>query len=317
MTNGEITIRRADRADLPAAIAVAARALGWQPDDPNEDFFRWKHLDNPAGPSPMWVAVDGDTICGFRAMLRWNFNGSDHVLHALRAVDTATDPDHQRLGIFKKLTLAAITELTSAGADFVFNTPNDKSRPGYLKMGWTEAGRLPVRFSPTGPVAITRLARARTAANKWSEPIAAGEPVESCPTDLAGLVESLPAADGISTVRDADHFTWRYGFGPLHYRVIRTNDAAAIVRVRRRGAAREAVLAEVLSPDSKATAMLIRKVRRALRVDYLITLDCAPHPSRWWPTLPGVGPHLTLRSLATSPPSSEQFRFSLGDIELF
>jgi len=317
VTNGEITIRRADEADLPAALAVAAKALGWKPDDPNEAFFRWKHLDNPAGRSPMWVAVDGDTVCGFRAMMRWNFTGPERARHGVRAVDTATDPDHQRLGIFKKLTLAAIDELTSTGADFVFNTPNDKSRPGYLKMGWIDAGRLPVRFSPTGPISITRLARARTAANKWSEPVTAGVPVESCSSDLADLVGRFPADGGVTTLRDADHLAWRYGFGPLHYRVFRTGDAAAIVRVRRRGAAREAVLAEVLSPDAKATALLVRRVRRALRPDYLITLDCAPHPSRWWPTLPGIGPHLTLRPLATDPPNPEDLRFSLGDIELF
>jgi len=317
VSKGELTIRRADQADLPAAMAVAAKALGWKPDEPNDAFFRWKHLDNPAGRSPMWVAVDGNQVCGFRAMLRWNFNGPDRSLSAVRAVDTATDPDYQRLGIFKKLTLSAIDELTSNGTDFVFNTPNDKSRPGYLKMGWTDAGRLPVRFTPTSPRSFPRLARAHTAADKWSEPTTAGVSIASCSSDLTELAGSLPTPDGLSTLRHSDHLAWRYGFEPLHYRVIQTNDAAAIVRVRRRGAAREAVLAEVLSPDTRATSRLVRQIRRELRPDYLITLDSAPHPSRWWPTLPGVGPHLALRPLAGPPPEPHELNFSLGDIELF
>lgn len=317
MTKGEIATRRAGPDDVPAALDVAARALGWNPDDPNEDFFRWKHLDNPAGQSPMWVAVDGESICGFRAMLRWSFTGPDRARTAVRAVDTATDPAHQRRGIFKILTLAAIEDLAAAGTDFVFNTPNDKSRPGYLKMGWSDCGRLPVRFSPSGPGSIKRLITARAPAQKWSEPITAGDPIESCASELADLALQLPDTGGTTTRRDAEHLAWRYGFGPLHYRVIRTDDSAAIVRVRRRGNAREAVLAEVLSPDAKATATLTRRVRRALSPDYLITLDCAPHPSRWWPTLPGVGPHLTLRALATAPPKPSQLKLSLGDIELF
>ena len=66
-------VRRGTNDDIPAAIAVAAAALGWDPSEPNEAFFRWKHLENPAGASPVWLAVDGDEIAGFRTMLRWNF----------------------------------------------------------------------------------------------------------------------------------------------------------------------------------------------------------------------------------------------------
>ncbi|MDH5380092.1 MAG: hypothetical protein OEW75_04520, partial [Cyclobacteriaceae bacterium] len=35
---------------------------------------------------------------------------------------------------------------------FIFNTPNEKSRPGYLKMGWVDAGRLPVYFRPVAGI---------------------------------------------------------------------------------------------------------------------------------------------------------------------
>ena len=44
-----VTIREATDDDLDAILEVATVALGWDPDDPNEAFFRWKHLDNPAG----------------------------------------------------------------------------------------------------------------------------------------------------------------------------------------------------------------------------------------------------------------------------
>jgi ribosomal protein S18 acetylase RimI-like enzyme len=108
------TVRRGTNDDIPAAIAVASAALGWRADEPNEAFFRWKHLENPAGASPMWLAIDGtdpegDVVAGFRAMLRWNFTGPDgDARRAVRAVDTATHPDHQRRGIFRSLTTAAV-----------------------------------------------------------------------------------------------------------------------------------------------------------------------------------------------------------------
>lgn len=312
-----LTIRRATDADLPEILDVSTRALGWDPHDPNEAFFRWKHLDNPAGASPMWVATDGPEgpIAGFRTMLRWRYRtaGGDDLL-AVRAVDTATDPDHQRKGIFRLLTTAAVDELRDAGIGFVFNTPNDKSRPGYLRMGWIDAGRLPVRFTVSSPAALLRLARARTAARKWSEPLVAGEPVDDVADDLAA---SMAPTDGTATHRTPEHLRWRYGFEPLRYRVVQTDDAAAVVRLRRRGPATEAVVAEVASPSAASTRGVLRVVRSLPGVDHVLTLARPPHPAPWLPTIPGLGPRLTLRDLAGSAPAAADFRFSLGDIELF
>ncbi len=310
-------VRRGTNDDIPAAIAVAAAALGWDPSEPNEAFFRWKHLENPAGASPVWLAVDGDDIAGFRTMLRWNFTGPEgNPVRAVRAVDTATHPDHQRRGIFRSLSTAAVEELTAEGLDFVFNTPNERSRPGYLRMGWREVGRIPTRVSVSGPGSIRRLAGARTAARKWSEPLALGTTVERAVDDLLDLPTPLPAP-AITTARSRDHLLWRYGFEPLAYRVVATDDAAAVVRVRRRGAALETVLAEVFSPDVASTRRLLRHLRRSLPSDHLLTLADPPHPAPWLPTLPGLGPRLTVRDLAGTGPELSSFRFALGDIELF
>lgn len=307
----EVTVRPATDDDIAEIIDVATRALGWNPSDPNEAFFRWKHLENPAGRSPMWVAESGGDIAGFRSMMRWTYRDGDRTLRAVRAVDTATDPDHQRKGIFRLLTEAAVAELTADGTGFVFNTPNEKSRPGYLRMGWVDAGRLPAAFLPAGPASLLRLARARTAAEKWSLPLTAGEPVGTVADDLAG------ANDGVTTHRTAAHLRWRYGFEPLHYRAIQTDDAIGVVRLRRRGPATEAVVADIASPSAKATRKLFGAIRRLDGVDYLLTLATPPHPAPRLPTIPGLGPHLTLRDLAEPAPAADRFRFSLGDIELF
>lgn len=313
-------VRRATTHDLPAAIGVAAAALGWRTDDPNDAFFRWKHLENPAGPSPMWVAEDPSSgaVIGFRTMLRWEFTTpAGDRCPAVRAVDTATHPDHHRRGVFRMLTTAAVDELTAAGTAFVFNTPNDDSRPGYLRMGWVERGRLPARVALRGPTALPRLARARTAARKWSEPCTVGHPIDAAVDDLLDLLAATPTTDGLTTRRTREHLLWRYGFAPLHYRVVRTDDAAAVVRIRRRGAAREGVVAEIAAPDRAASRRLHRRLRRSLGIDHLLTLAHPPHPAPWLPTLPGLGPRLTVRPLAEPAPSRASFRFSLGDIELF
>ena len=72
----------------------------------------------------------------------------DKVYRCLRAVDTATHPEHQGKGIFKKLTLQLIDEAAKQGYDFIFNTPNAQSTPGYLKMGWKRWGKVPLWIHP-------------------------------------------------------------------------------------------------------------------------------------------------------------------------
>ena len=143
----DVTVRPASAADRPSVLALLEASLGWESDDRHADFFSWKHEQNPFGPSPAWVAVDGDgRLLGFRAFLRWEFTHAALPSSApARAVDTATRPDVQAT----RDLLAADEDgdrgvWSDEGVAFIFNTPNQQSLPGYLKMGWQRVGRLPV-----------------------------------------------------------------------------------------------------------------------------------------------------------------------------
>src|SRR4051794_10846345 len=116
-----LSVRRADADDFPRILDLARRALAWTDDDTR--FLAWKHLENPFGASPMWIALDNDRVVGFRAFMRWEFVSADgHSVHAARAVDTATDPEYQGRGIFTRLTREAIDRLPADGVRLIFNT---------------------------------------------------------------------------------------------------------------------------------------------------------------------------------------------------
>jgi GNAT superfamily N-acetyltransferase len=100
------------------------------------------------GASPVLVAEENGELIGIRAFMRWDWQMGDKVYRCLRAVDTATHPAHQGKGIFKKLTLQLIEEAGKQGYDFIFNTPNTQSTPGYLKMGWKTWGKVPLWLHP-------------------------------------------------------------------------------------------------------------------------------------------------------------------------
>ena len=313
-------VRRFEDADWPAVLDLMRLSLGWRDGDPNEALFSWKHRDNPFGPSPAWVAVERDQVIGFRTFMRWEFEDSGRVVRAVRAVDTATHPDHQGRGIFKRLTLHAVDELRDEGVDFVFNTPNDQSRPGYLKMGWQVVGRLPVVFRPRSLARLPVLARSRGAADLWSVPSQVGV---SAPAAFAGLdprvLGSRRRTDaGLSTRRSTAYLHWRYGLPELQYRVLTAGqapeDGLVVVRVRKRVAARELVVCEVLARDARrGRATVVRAISRS-SADYAVAL----RPTAGLVPLPGQGPLLTCLPLqGQGVPALDRWKLTLGDVELF
>ncbi len=320
------SIRRASRHDFPGVLALARRALGWSDDD--AAFLTWKHLENPFGESPMWVAEEGGRIVGFRTFLRWEFVAHDgHTIRAVRAVDTATDPDHQGRGIFTALTRAAIDELAAEGIELVFNTPNGKSLPGYLKLGWSTVGRLPVALMPTSWRFPLVAARARRAAGRLPVPTDAGEAAADvfARVELDALLRAPTSGDGLRTRRDRAFFAWRYGNPALGYRVVLVDDGAsedglAVFRRRRRGDALEAVLCDVVVPndDERVARHLVRRVARVADADYVLRIDSRIATSDPFVRAPGVGPVLACRPLdGSAPPPSSAWALTMGDVELF
>ncbi|MDQ1481827.1 MAG: hypothetical protein QOI44_2688 [Actinomycetota bacterium] len=325
-TPTEITVRRVIDADRPAVLNLLADSLGWDRDETFADFFRWKHEENPFGPSPAWVAVEDDVVVGFRTFLRWEFEHPDgRMRRAVRAVDTATSPAHQGRGIFRRLTLTAVDELTADGIDFVFNTPNANSRPGYLRMGWSTVGRLRIVVRIGGIASAFRMRASRVPAERGpvatTAGAAAGEMLAH--PSVHNLLATVGAPTRLRTARSPAYLRWRYGLDSLGYRAIALDDdpvsGLAIFRVRRRGDATEAGISEVIVPngDDAARRRLLALVARRTGADYAIRVGRASIRAGYVP-FPRQGPILTWRPLADQarPPALGELDLSLGDVEL-
>jgi GNAT superfamily N-acetyltransferase len=143
-----MTIRPATDHDIPAIVGLLRISLGESLMPKSEGFWRWKHADNPFGKSPVLLAFENDLLIGVRAFMRWEWKQGNKIFKAVRAVDTATHPDYQGKGIFKTLTLQLADQCKLEGVDFIFNTPNKSSKPGYLKMGWTSQGKMKLYLKP-------------------------------------------------------------------------------------------------------------------------------------------------------------------------
>lgn len=334
----ELEIRPARDGDVAEMVGLLRLCLGEGGVPRSEAFWRWKHRESPFGRSPVLVATAGGRIVGLRAFLRWRWRSGDEELAAVRAVDTATHPDWRGRGVFSRLTRQLVDEMEAEGAAFVFNTPNRKSGAGYLQMGWTAIGRLPVRARL---LALGRGVADPGRAGGSGEgttpfPVAAFLARPETPAFLAAVEERRRRDPRLRTAATADYLRWRYAEAPgLGYRALWAGDAAAaaaiVLRSRRRRGLGELAVAEVLVAGEEGIATagrLLRRLRRAGGGHHAVAVaspgtdEARALRRAGFLRLPGLGPRLFVRPLAPAaadiePLRSASWRFAAGSFELF
>jgi GNAT superfamily N-acetyltransferase len=331
----DLSIRPFRQSDEANVLALLRTALGEGPAGRRSaEFFRWKHLQNPFGRSFLLVGEVDGRIVGLRAFLRWQLRLDDSIVAAVRAVDTATHPEHQGRGVFSQLTYRAIEELREQ-VDLVFNTPNEKSLPGYLKMGWRPVGsiRVSVRVRRPGAVARGFAGRHESGGPPRIDVAAAGATLE----DLHAVERLLGAAEEpgrrLATARTAEYLRWRYADVPLlDYRAIALSSAGelqglVVFRVRNRRGLWEATIAELIvaEGDLDRSRRLIREVVRSCPVDVLTarfpSRSTAARALRGGGFLPvPKGFRLVVRPfrpIGVDPERLGSWALALGDVEVF
>jgi hypothetical protein len=329
-----ISIRSGTDADIPAVIELMKATLGEGNVPRTAEFWHWKHRHNPFGSSPMWLAHSGPSLVGVRLFMRWGLRADERRYTAVRAVDTATHPDFQGKGIFKRLTLKLVDEEQRAGTNLIFNTPNDQSRPGYLKMSWQTVGRLSLWLLPRRPLQLVRAALAGPAPAKDDAGPLEDRVTPGCfdAANARGLL-SFPPSERFHTPTSAAYLAWRYSAPGLTYGVSDTEEALVVFRLRRRGRLRELRICDMFARDLSAKAVL--GLRRCIasavarhQPDYVVAAlrpeatELMRMPLLGFLPAPRVGPILTVRPLNLPPGTPDPSRpgnwsASAGDLELF
>lgn len=300
-----VAIRRYEEGDLLEVIDVLKAALGETPLlQRTPELFGWKHFSNPFGRSVILVAEAEGRIAGVRAFMRWNLvTPAGDVVHCVRAVDTATHPDFMRRGIFSALTRAALDEVRSEGIDMVFNTPNDKSRPGYLKMGWKDVGPIGVLVHPTH-----RMARRSAIEEALPDPADFLEDPQPA-KDIQG---SMRRARGLRTPRTEAYVSWRFTEHPTaRYFGVAAGQSTAIVRPNHRDGRRELVVSDLLGPHPRRAMAAARK---AARSEYLATWFSAGSPERKAALMAGFVPVPRMRALSLVARPLREMPFDVFDL---
>lgn len=302
--------------DKSAIIGLLQLSLGEAKLKKSEEIWNFKHEKNPFGVSPVLVAEESDTLIGVRAFMQWRWQLENEILVSYRAVDTATHPDYQGRGIFKTLTLKALDYIHEKGDCFVFNTPNEQSRPGYLKMGWKEVGKINVALVCTFFYLYKLFQSNSKNKNKATE-----SQIEYL-CDLHN--KKLQSDKVIFTPKSASYLKWRYEENLLQeYHVISTADYYIAMYVKKHRFYKELRIVEVIAPNKLMTSEI-----KALIIKYafknrclLISLD--DDKMFKFRFFGAFGPILTFKSVTSNTDFVQKalnianWKYSIGDLELF
>jgi GNAT superfamily N-acetyltransferase len=330
-------IRPATPHDKPAMIGLLKKSLGEGLIPKSEALWDWKHEQNPFGASFVLLAEENGAIIGLRAFMQWQWSWNGNTYKAIRAVDTATHPDHQGKGIFKKLTLQQLELCKQQGIHFVFNTPNDQSRPGYLKMGWVQQGRMPLKLKVLNPIAL-----AYAIAFKKGKGAAGADdptPVQNWHPRVFELMKNYSVEDDhLNTTVSSSYIRWRYADNPLFRYNYFTDfqNFLLIGRIKSHSFTRELRLVDCMLFNNAASNKHINSLISKAVLPYckenkiqIISFSGQQYQTyqsalNWMGFIPvqNRGPIVTLRDLNMN----EQFPklldinnwgYSLGDMELF
>lgn len=297
----QMTIREGTPNDIKAIVELLRQSLGEDLMPKTESFWTWKHVKNPFGASDVLLAFDQSMLVGVRAFMKWEWVSPTGAYKTVRAVDTATHPKYQGKGIFRTLTLALVEKCRSEKVDFIFNTPNRKSKPGYLRMGWKKVGRLPVDIHP---VFVPRKKR-----NDFEE-------VYPWKDDWLSQFD-FATSNSVSTRQSAAYFRWRYGGSSnISYQLVSGDGYGVVFRLKPHWFGTEFRICDTCvkagAEDRQRIALSEAIKQSGARIVTWSGFKAGPRSMRL-----SVGPMVTMNPLTLEAMSFKNWRPTLGDMEVF
>jgi len=248
-----------------------------------EKVWHWRHNENPAGHSLGTACLSAtQELVGLRPFMFFRLAAGDDQLLAARAGDTAVHPDYQRRGLFSSLTRKGVNNLRRAGVHLIFNTPNEKSGPGYKKLGWTLLGHPVVWVKINKPLSALYQFLFHRKTTVEIEAHSYGASVSEGLESLLSLVPLNQKEKRIHLEKSPCYLRWRYDDHPVHcYRL--TTDMGAkgtefidsprcvlVSRPDRRGPVRGLAVVEQFYSSIASYRRALRKLSQEVDADYVL-----------------------------------------------
>lgn len=188
--------------NLDRLVPLMQDAFGHR--DVDLGYFRWKYLENPAGPAIGLFAIAPDTgeVAAFYGMIPevYVFGSARRCIY--QSCDTMTHTSHRRRGLFKKLALETYRQAESRDPRFfALGFGGATSTPGFKKMNWDVTFEIPFYFKPR------LLCRLAAISGSGAPLIESGEVTP----ELCSLISDSAANRANGKVMDEEFIRWRLG----------------------------------------------------------------------------------------------------------
>lgn len=208
--------------------------------------YNWWSLGFTGATSGFTVAEANEKIVGVQPMEIFPYTDGAKQLKGGVLTGVAVHPDFRRRGIFSALVRGCEAEAWRQGAAFVTSMPNERSQPGFVKMGYTDLGRRqllvrPLRPCAMGGKALPVLGHLAGAAAGLGQSMAKRIPsakgysvreINSTDTELELLAQKHDELfPGLRMERNSGWWRWRFLESPLRqYRIleVRTPNAKPV-----------------------------------------------------------------------------------------
>ena len=261
-----------------------------------KELFRKKHLQNPFGESLGIVALHKNKIIGLRMGMKWQLisGESGNVITAIRPVDTVVHEAYRKQGVFRKMNREFL-ELTRNSYDCIFNTPNENSSPGNIKMGWKLMEDR--NYCKVGVV----------------NPFSSHQECKEISLEEVRF-KNYKGLTGYFTNFSDSFIVWRYSLDNYHVASFNKENSFCIIYKKVRIKRLMAISIVEILGDPNYFSSMVNSLGRKLNGFFIYYLD-----HRYWKNVNFLGsikryqPNILYRGDRC--PIPEQIRFSLGDLE--
>ena len=268
-----VTYRMATVDDLARVAAFSRRAAGTEIPI---GYWRWRYFDNPAGPSGIAIAFDGERIVGLISAFAVPFRIGGQRLLASQVGHNDILAPYRSSSVYFELVSTVFRELVDQpGVDFCFGVAIKETRDlSIVLMGFEEVGPIRKLVKIINPIPHLR--------KKWNVPLPqwVGSPVATHHRlgsdralrgftvgpfehfgDAHDLAVEQARGDHLLVCRDASYLEWRYTACPLqHYEKLQLSSGDSVLgwvvyHVLEEQGIRYGVLDECFGPEEDGQSM--------------------------------------------------------------
>ena len=171
--------------------------LGW-----TEQYLNWQYFENPAGHAKVWVAKSGRKIIATYAAIPHKVFIEGKIGIGWRVQDVMTRPEYRGAGIYHNLSKMAAEYLFNPHFPLNFTFPNEKSHNAFIRTGWTDLFKVPIRI-----LSVKQSGHHGNISAKVS-------PILSFDDTTDQIWQSYRSRIGFAIDRSSTYLNWRYLSNP-------------------------------------------------------------------------------------------------------